>query len=54
MNQDLLQWPIVILLIALAGAAVTYGWLKFIDLLLYLTRNVKPKRKPTTAPRIKA
>jgi len=53
MNQDLLQWLLAILMLLAAGAAVTYTWMKFIDLILWLTRNVKPKETPTTTPSVK-
>ena len=52
MSQDLLQWLLAILMLLVGGAGVTYGWLKLIDLILWLTRNVKPKHSPTTPPSI--
>jgi hypothetical protein len=39
MTQDTAQLIVAVLLIALLGAGVTYAWMKFVDLLLFLTRN---------------
>lgn len=39
MSQDTAQLIFALLLVLLAGAGVTFAWMKFIDLILFFTRN---------------
>jgi len=52
-NQEHLEWAAALVIVLIAAFAVTYGWLKVIDVTLWLTRSAKPKRLPTTPPELK-
>lgn len=54
MSQDYAEWIFAILGLVLIGAAVTYGWMKFLDLILWVTKPRRAKSKPTTPPRANA
>lgn len=53
-SQDYAEWIFAILGLVLIGAAVTYGWMKFLDLILWVTKPRRAKSKPTTPPRANA
>jgi hypothetical protein len=40
-NEDLLQWICAFLLVILAGAVITFAWVKAIDGLLWVIKRVQ-------------
>jgi hypothetical protein len=53
-SQEFAEWVFALLGLLLVGAGVTYGWMKFLDLLLWATKPRRPKAKSTTPPRANA
>lgn len=41
MTQDTAQLIFAVLLIALTGAGITFAWMKFVDLILFLSRRIR-------------